>query len=141
MDIDDYEFICPRCGGSFFGRDTAGGEPGEPVRMLSTVRCHATGCGWRGEWPPKRELQQMPPPVTENLRLRIEDEARRQVLTWLESKTYRILMHRHDGCFRAVDQAESKLLDADTVFGMATALADWPKGSQDLQDMGKAREA
>ena len=45
------KFVCPSCGGHTFGRDTAT-ERGKVV-VLDTVRCHGTGCGWRGVWPPK----------------------------------------------------------------------------------------
>jgi hypothetical protein len=43
------EFACPKCGSGHFGRDTEG-EPGA-VRTLRTVRCHGSGCDWRGVWP------------------------------------------------------------------------------------------
>lgn len=43
-------FRCPLCGGSHFGRDTAA-RPDGVVEVMATVRCHAPGCGWRGEWP------------------------------------------------------------------------------------------
>lgn len=60
------DFVCPRCGGPYFGRDIGKDEHG-PV-PLPTVRCHcdingrsmstmpgepkaAGPCGWRGEWP------------------------------------------------------------------------------------------
>lgn len=45
-------FKCPKCGGSYFGRDTAPAEDG--VAVLKTVRCNdefRKGCKWRGEWP------------------------------------------------------------------------------------------
>ena len=51
----DPAFRCPKCGGSDFGRDTAADGKGG-VAVLGTVRCHAPGCGWRGEWPPARKL-------------------------------------------------------------------------------------
>ncbi len=41
-------FICPKCGGSHFGRDTS--SIGGRVVVLDTVRCHTPKCGWRGEW-------------------------------------------------------------------------------------------
>ena len=46
------EFVCPKCGSTHFGRDTAG-KPGA-VRTLRTVRCHGKGCDWRGVWPNKQ---------------------------------------------------------------------------------------
>ena len=46
-------FLCPQCGGSYFGRDT-GPAPDGTVAVLRTVRCHTPKCGWRGQWPPKR---------------------------------------------------------------------------------------
>jgi predicted RNA-binding Zn-ribbon protein involved in translation (DUF1610 family) len=64
--------MCPKCGGTHFGRDTEaidlGPYPGsqgagemstseyhiaQKVRILRTVRCHTPKCGWRGDWPPK----------------------------------------------------------------------------------------
>jgi hypothetical protein len=50
--IYDAPFICPKCSGEYFGRDTAN-ENGEVV-VLRTVRCHdqfGIGCKWHGEWP------------------------------------------------------------------------------------------
>ena len=34
------EFVCPKCGSSYFGRDLDG-----------IVTCHQHRCGWSGEWP------------------------------------------------------------------------------------------
>ena len=43
-----HEFVCPKCGGKHFGRNTA--EINGTVQCLPTVRCHTPGCGWCGEW-------------------------------------------------------------------------------------------
>lgn len=43
-------FVCPSCGGTHFGRDTATSR-GQVV-VLDTVRCHGDNCDWRGKWPP-----------------------------------------------------------------------------------------
>lgn len=66
---ENHYFTCPKCGGHYFGRDTADGGV-----MLATVQCHSTTegkgimaldewvaagkpkqkwCKWRGEWPVK----------------------------------------------------------------------------------------
>lgn len=52
------EFICPKCGSRYFGRDTAAVDGS--IRIMPTVRCHGRdsngkpNCHWRGEWPPKK---------------------------------------------------------------------------------------
>ena len=48
-------FRCPQCGGEYFGRDTADSGPAG-VKILRTVRCHTKGCGWRGQWPPRKKV-------------------------------------------------------------------------------------
>ena len=53
------KFTCPKCGGDHFGRDIARDKSGAIV-ILTTVRCHAGGCGWRGEWLTQRELISRP---------------------------------------------------------------------------------
>lgn len=53
------EFICPKCGSRYFGRDTVVTNGG--VMPLSTVTCHGRdsngkpNCHWRGEWPPRTD--------------------------------------------------------------------------------------
>lgn len=63
----DEDFICPKCGSPYFGRDTkfVNGE----VKVFDTVRCHgdssggAKRCDWHGVWPPKdheRPMDELP---------------------------------------------------------------------------------
>jgi hypothetical protein len=52
-------FVCPLCSGEHFGRDTADDGLGG-VKILRTVRCHTQGCGWRGEWPPRKKGEIQP---------------------------------------------------------------------------------
>lgn len=60
FDVPDniiYNFKCPQCDGTHFGRDTAIDEAGA-ARVLNTVQCndeHKAGCKWRGEWPRKTD--------------------------------------------------------------------------------------
>lgn len=56
-------FKCPKCGGSYFGRDTGINFRTDEVIVFKTVRCHDEfnqKCGWRGEWPPKIDLTSQP---------------------------------------------------------------------------------
>ena len=67
-------FVCPRCGGRSFGRDTEAAADGT-VAVLRTVECHGhiltewyhgskrSPCGWRGVWPPEMPPEQQPVPV------------------------------------------------------------------------------
>lgn len=52
----EHDFVCPKCGGHYFGRDTelSGGR----VVALNTIRCHGGSsecpgwkCDWHGVWP------------------------------------------------------------------------------------------
>lgn len=47
------EFICPECGGTFFGRDCEIGTDGK-VKVTDHFWCHdelGTGCKWHGKYP------------------------------------------------------------------------------------------
>jgi predicted RNA-binding Zn-ribbon protein involved in translation (DUF1610 family) len=43
------DFVCPKCGGGHFGRDTAKDTSGRVV-VLDTVRCQTGACDWRGKY-------------------------------------------------------------------------------------------
>jgi hypothetical protein len=56
----------------------------------------------------------------------------KEVAKWLEASKYRTLIHRHDGCFVAVDDAEQKLTRADTLPLLADLLMNWPDSTDPL---------
>ena len=47
---------------------------------------------------------------------------------WLSQGKYRVVMHRHTGCWRAIDEAEKLTLDADTLEELAEMLATLAAG-------------
>lgn len=49
---------------------------------------------------------------------------------WLAQGKYRIVMHRHTGCWRAIDEAEKLTLDADTLDELAEMLATLAAGHE-----------
>lgn len=56
----------------------------------------------------------------------------KQVARWLESGTYRKLLHRHDGTFVAADESENKMMRADTLPLLADALMNWPRDAETI---------
>lgn len=52
------------------------------------------------------------------------------IFNWLNAGTYRILMHRHNDTFRAIDQSEARFLDADTVEELSDLLKRWGRCSK-----------
>ena len=46
------------------------------------------------------------------------------LIQWLENGKYRVIMHRHDGSFRAVDEAYNTSWETDTLEGLLSALND-----------------
>lgn len=54
----------------------------------------------------------------------------KQVARWLESGTYRSVVHRHDGTFVAADESERKMMRADTIPLLADALMNWPQDAE-----------
>lgn len=48
------------------------------------------------------------------------------LLTWLQSSKYRVLMHRHDGSFRAVDESLKRVWEDSTVDGLEKAIQEEP---------------
>jgi hypothetical protein len=49
---------------------------------------------------------------------------------WLSQGKYRVVMHRHTGCWRAIDEAEQLKLDADTLEELAEMLATLAAGHE-----------
>lgn len=49
---------------------------------------------------------------------------------WLSQRKYRVVMHRHNGCWRAIDEAEQLKLDADTLEELAEMLATLAAGHE-----------
>lgn len=49
----------------------------------------------------------------------------RFITEWLQEGTYRSVIHRHTGTYRAVDEAEGKSISADTFPLLADALQNW----------------
>lgn len=49
---------------------------------------------------------------------------------WLGQRKYRTVMHRHDGCWRAVDESTQLRLDADTFEELAEMLATLADGHE-----------
>lgn len=56
-----------------------------------------------------------------------ENGCARQIYDWLRRSPYRIVMHRHNHTFRAVDQSEKLHVGADTIPALADYLSGWPK--------------
>lgn len=46
------------------------------------------------------------------------------LIHWLQSEKYRVLMHRHNGIFRAVDEAYNVYWEADTLERLLESLRD-----------------
>ena len=59
----------------------------------------------------------------------------KEVAKWLEASKYRSLIHRHDGCFVAVDDAERKVTTADTLPLLADRLLNWPDSTDRLENI------
>jgi len=54
----------------------------------------------------------------------------RTLIRWLQSAKYRAIMHRHDGTFRAVDEATQERFSADTFDELAQMLATIQEGKE-----------
>lgn len=51
-----------------------------------------------------------------------KERANRIIMEWLRAGTYRVVMQRHDGCWRAVDESSKLVINADTAEGLAAEL-------------------
>lgn len=54
----------------------------------------------------------------------------KQLNDWLASGIYRVIMHRHNDTFRAADESERKLVEADTIPSLADQLCGWPENAK-----------
>lgn len=54
------------------------------------------------------------------------------VYDWLGEGTYRVILHRHNDTFRAVDESERKTVEADTFPLLCDLLLGWPRNAKDL---------
>lgn len=54
------------------------------------------------------------------------------VYDWLNEGTYRVILHRHNDTFRAVDESERKQVEADAFPLLCDLLLGWPKSAKDL---------
>lgn len=71
------DFVCPHCGGRYFGRQTAKTVDGEIV-LLESVWCNdqrEVGCRWRGVWPMGKGSRKIDLEIAE-LRRQLEERAR-----------------------------------------------------------------
>lgn len=59
-----------------------------------------------------------------------ENGCAKQIFDWLNGGTYRIVMHRHNGTFRAVDDSDKLYAEADTLSALADYLSRWPECPQ-----------
>ena len=57
-----------------------------------------------------------------------------QIAKWLESGTYRSLVHRHDGTYVACDESEKLMMRADTIPLLADALMNYPQDAEKLPE-------
>ncbi len=76
--------------------------------------------------------------ASRNAKLQTEVEALKQdgcaaqVGKWLQASKYRTVCHRHNGVFVAADEAENKMMRADTLPLLADALMNWPQDAEPL---------
>lgn len=56
------------------------------------------------------------------------------LLHWLNQGKYRIVMHRHNDTFRAIDQAEFLFCDRDNLEDLCSALEDWKHNGKSTHD-------
>lgn len=48
------------------------------------------------------------------------------LVVWLQASKYRVLMHRHDGSFRAVDESVKRIWEDSTIEGLEKAIKEEP---------------
>ena len=65
----------------------------------------------------------------------------KQVCGWLSAGKYRVIMHRHTGFFRSVDESERKKLDADDLPTLCEALENWDTEARSYEDRDYGQHA